>query len=136
MNEYNPQIYPFRLWIGENLDYAEIEDKFWALTTMTERTDFSRDCYEHDRFTVATCFPVAEKESGWIGIYLSVWNPRLFDVGKIAHESSHVADFVFEKLGIQSDGFNGGEARAYFTEWVADCIMDALNFKIIRNHKK
>lgn len=136
IQEFNPQIYPFRLWIGENVPYEEVEEKFWALTTETERTDFTIEVYEKNSLIVATCFPVCDKESGWCGIFLQVWNPKQFNVGFIAHEASHVTDFVFEKFDIESNGFNGGEARAYFTQWVADCIVEHLNLKLIRNKKK
>lgn len=136
MKEFNPQIYPFRLWIGENVPYEEVEEKFWALTTETERTDFTIEVYEKNSLIVATCFPVSDKETGWCGIFLQVWNPKQFNVGFIAHEASHVTDFVFERFDIESNGFNGGEARAYFTQWVADCIVDTMNLKLIRNKKK
>ena len=136
IREFDPQIYPFRLWIGENVPYEEVEEKFWALTTETERTDFTREVYEKNSLIVATCFPVSDKETGWCGIFLQVWRPKSFNVGFIAHEASHVTDFVFEKFDIESNGFNGGEARAYFTQWVANCIVDTMNVKLIKNKKK
>jgi hypothetical protein len=136
IQEFNPSIYPTRLWIGSEVGYEEVEEKFWALTTDIERTPLTREIYEKNSLIVATCFPVCDKESGWCGIFLQVWRPKAFDVGFIAHESSHVADFVFENFDIQCNGFEGGEAKAYFIQWVANCIVEHLNVKLIKNKKK
>lgn len=122
IHEFDPQVYPFRLWVGKNVPHETIENKFWALNDQMERTPFDKQYYERNRFVVASCFPVSDKQSGWIGIYCSIWRSNLLNVGRIAHESSHIADFLFEEFGFKNEGFDGGEPRAYLVEWCANCI--------------
>lgn len=128
--EFDPQVYPFRLWVGIQIPYEEIENTFWALNSDMERTPFDEAYYKRNCFVVATCFPVAHKESGWIGIYCSIWRNNDLNVGRIAHESSHITDFMFEEFGINNNGFDNGEPRAYFVEWCANCIDKVKRGKI------
>lgn len=122
--EFNPIVYPFRLWVGNKLSYDEVCGNFYALSTEMEKMDFTLESYEADRFSVVTCYPVCSKEDGFIGILCDIHKPELFTVGKIAHEASHITDFLSDRLGINGFNFNDGEARAYFTEWAADCIWE------------
>lgn len=131
IHEFNPMVYPFRLWVGVNLPYEEVDGKFYALLQDMERMDFELDMYNHDRFCVATCYPVCSKSDGFIGILCVIHNPKLLSVGKIAHEASHITDFLCDRTGLNGFNFDDGEARAYFTEWAADCIYQIKrgNFK-------
>ena len=122
IREFSPVVYPFRLWVGVNPSYEEVENKFYALNTVMERIPMTPDIYHTDTFIVARNIVVCSKNDGWIGIFIPIYKPRLMSVGKIAHEASHCTDFMCEKFGVGGHDFEGGEARAYFTEWVADCI--------------
>ena len=63
-----------------------------------------------------------DKQTGSFGCLIAMWRPKDLNVGKIAHESSHVTDYLCEVLGVNGFSLDSGEARAYFTGWVADCI--------------
>ena len=44
--EFNPQVYPFRLWVCINPSLEDLQDKYYALTDNMERTDFTPDTLE------------------------------------------------------------------------------------------
>lgn len=120
--EYNPVIYPTRIWVCIRPSYEQVHDMFYALTDNTERADITPEWFETDRFTIATTVPVSSKTSGWIGIFIAIWKPSKLDINTICHESSHAADYLCNQFGISNGDFEHGEARAYFQGWIADCI--------------
>ena len=120
--EFDPVVYPFRLWVGKNVPHKSVEETFWALTTDMDKTPFDEVYYTRDRFVCATCYPVCDKESGWIGIFCNIQYTKLLTVGRMAHEATHIVDFLCEKLGIECYTFTQGEPRAYLVEWATNCI--------------
>lgn len=133
IHEFDPQIYPCRLWVGKQPPFEEAEEKFEALTTDYERTPIEEAEYIRNRFIVATCYPVVEKTEGWLGVLVVIHLPKQMGVGKIAHEATHVTDYLWERLGMKGYSFNEGEPRAYFTEWVANCIDFVRKYKEEKN---
>lgn len=130
IHEFDPVIYPFRLWVAINPTLEEIRNKFYALNNDMELVDITEQVFKYDRFSVSTCYPVTDKESKWIGILCGIYKPKNMTTGVIAHEASHITDFLCERLGIQGFDFDGGEARAYIVQWAADCIEKVKNNKI------
>lgn len=133
IHEFDPQIYPCRLWVGKQSPFEEVEEKFWTLTTDYEKTPIEEAEYIRNRFVVATCYPVVDKAEGWLGILMVIHLPKQMSVGKIAHEATHVTDFLWERLGMEGYSFKEGEPRAYFTEWVANCIDFVRKYKEVKN---
>lgn len=119
--EFNPQVYPFRLWVGVKVPFEEAT-KFYNLFNMNEVAEFKEDDYYSHSKARATCMPVVRKEDNRIGILCSIWDTKAMTIGDITHESLHITDFLCEYLGIKSYGFDDGEPRAYFAGWVANCI--------------
>lgn len=62
IHEFNPTIYPFRLWVGINPSLGDMQNKFYALTDKMERTDFTSEVLGNNTFTIATCYPVSDKK--------------------------------------------------------------------------
>lgn len=122
IHEFDPVIYPTRLWVTVNPTFEYISEMFYALTTETERVDIDRLHYDHDIFSIATTCPVSIKCDGWIGLLVCIWKPKMLDVKTICHESVHCADFICEQFGITNGSFENGEAYAYLTGWIAECI--------------
>ena len=130
--EFDPAVYPFRLWVGVDVPSDEITGKFWAYNIVDgtisdiENSDLSGD-------SVATTYPVCCKEDNAIGAFVHVRRKGRCSVGVMAHEASHVCDFLSDRFGItgnESDMYLHGEARAYFIEWAANCINEVKTGKI------
>lgn len=133
IHEFDPQIYPCRLWVGKQSPFEEVEEKFWTLTNEYEKAPIEESEYIRNRFVVATCYPVVEKTEGWLGVLMVIHLPKQMGVGKIAHEATHITDFLWERLGMEGYSFREGEPRAYFTEWVANCIDFVRKYKEVKN---
>lgn len=130
--EFNPQVYPTRLWVAKYSDvsFDEIDKDFYALNEQNERIDFKVAIEEPDANIYATTYPVSNKESGWRGC-LVLLNRKDMPLSTVAHESSHCTDWLFEQLGVESGTtFDNGEARAYYLEWVFNRIYEVKQGKV------
>lgn len=122
LTEFNPVIYPTRIWVGFNTPFEEIFNNFWAVTSEMERCDVTLDWYGINTFKIATTVPVASKKDGQIGLLVVIWKPSMMTTGVIAHESVHCADYICDNFGIEHGTFDNGEAYAYLVQWIAECI--------------
>lgn len=130
--EFNPQIYPTRIWVvrGKDTTLEEIDKRFYSISEDDELLDFNNNECLPPPTTNAQTFVVGDKESYFRGclIYL---NKTKLRSGVLAHEASHCVDWLFEKLQVESGTtFNNGEARAYYLEWITDRIEDVLKNKV------
>lgn len=122
IHQFDPVIYPSRIWVGINPSFEDVESKFWGLTDQMERIPITKDQHEVDCFTIARTHAVTSKEDGWVGLFVSIHKLKRLDTKTICHESAHCADFICENFGIQTGSFDGGEAYAYLIGWIAECI--------------
>lgn len=122
IHEFDTVIYPTRIWVGINPSFDTVDSKFYGLNEYMERIPFDKEQYEANSLIVARTHAVIDKESGWIGTFVSIHKPKMMTTKSISHESAHCADFICEKFGIQHGGFDNGEAYAYLIGWIADCI--------------
>lgn len=129
IHEFSPTIYPFRLWVSVNPSFEDVKDKFWLLNNKNERIDFDAEESWNSTTTVASCYPVSDKESGWIGIFCGIFRRDRLSVGTAAHEASHITDFISDSFGLNGFNFDDGEARAYLIEWAANCIWNVKSGK-------
>ena len=127
IHEFDPLLYPTRIWVGVNVPIEQISEKFYELLSDGSIDDFKaseNDC------AIATCHPVVEKDSNWQGIFCHIKRPKLAGVGVTAHEAEHIVCWICEQFGIQSVTFDDSEPRAYLMPWVANCIYDVLKGKV------
>lgn len=129
IHEFDPLIYPTRIWVGVNVPYKEASEKFYALLSDGSIADFDEAVENQGCTPIATCYPVRDKESGWRGIFCHIKRPKLASVGVTAHEAEHIVCWICEQFGIQSATFDDSEPRAYLMQWVANCIYDVLKGK-------
>lgn len=125
IHEFNPVIYPFRLWIGINVPAKAIQERFYAYDMKEDAIFDITDTDPMGYNAVATTFPVVEKKGLYIGAFVNINKKHNLSLGVIAHEALHVCDLLSDRLGLVGDIkdlFIHGEARAYFVEWVANCI--------------
>lgn len=128
--EFDPLIYPTRLWIGIEVPYQAISEKFYSILSDGSVADFSDGVEERGITAIATCYPVGDKESGWKGVFCHIHRPKLMSVGVMAHEAEHIVCWICEQLGIQSATFDDSEPRAYLIQWITE------RFNEVKNNKK
>lgn len=119
IHEFDPVIYPCRLWVIKNPTQKLVDENFNELNG----SNLNFDINPH---AVMSCYNkvVASKESGFFGIIISIWHKP--NVKYIAHESTHAARFIWDWL---EEGTTGVEADAYLVGWIADCIEKTVKNK-------
>ena len=122
IHQFDPVIYPVKLWVGINPTFEQVSEMFYGLNSEIERIDIDREQFNMDHFVVARTHTVASKKDGWIGIYVGINKPKMLTTKFICHESVHCADFICEQFGIMSRKFDEGEPYAYLVGWIAECI--------------
>lgn len=110
--EFDPAIYPLKLWIIKNPTKEFIDNNF---------TEFNGDSlnFNVSKSAAMNCYNqvVVNKNSQFFGIIISILTKP--SVKYIAHESTHAARFIWDWL---QEGNTGVEADAYLVGWIAECI--------------
>lgn len=108
--EYDPVIYPRKLWvyIGDRL--SEVCDAFEDLVPDKSYVGLS---YEE----------TVRKYDEAVGILVVFGSKNDMTIDNITHEAEHAMDFFETALGID----HGGESSAYLLGWIAKCIDAAKN---------
>lgn len=132
IHEFDPQIYPFKLWVSVNPDFKALDRKFYFLSKERDVVDVREEDL-FDNYSSAKTLVVAHKVEQTSGILIIITMPKKLDVATICHEACHFADFIAETVGFPQRSFDNGEAYAYLAGWCADCIDKARKFK---NKKK
>lgn len=121
--EYDPAIYPTRLWVCDvHTTAKEKNDNFYAFNVNDEIVAFEEE--EDFGTTNANVCKVKSKKTGWCGVLITLIRNVEGDV--YAHEAVHACDALFEKLGIKCDSFDDDEPRAYYVQWVVRMTMKAV----------
>ena len=129
--EYDPIIYPIKIWVSVNPHHTQVERRFYVVNENNEVQEFDQHILADDNCTIATTFPVSDKKNYQAGLLVHIYREKRFTINYIAHESSHCADFFAEKLGLTTGVFHDGEAYAYLIGWIAESIETAIKL-----HKK
>lgn len=108
--EYNPVIYPRKLWvhIGRNLD--EVIDSCFDGCDHPDK-DYGGVTYDS----------AVRKSDNMYGILVSFKCTKDMSMKYCCHEASHVCDAIENAI----DTEHGGEASAYLLGWIASCINKA-----------
>lgn len=112
IHEFDPVIYPIKIWITVTSNLYQIVNKFIEYPSLDPLNLVFDDKME--RFAQM----VSDKDSRFIGVLLVFSSKKIMTAGKIAHEATHAARKVWHHLG---EDFTGVEADAYFVEWITDC---------------
>ena len=128
ITEFNNGVYPISLYIVTDPDMNEIADKFYQLTREGVAVEFEMKKRRLPIASIADCYEKSDKQSG---VMCLIWKKREMKKDIMAHEASHIASLIFEKLGIEIDGFYGSsnEPFAYLIGWVVRCIDGVINSK-------
>lgn len=129
VREYKFNIYPCSLWVTEETNITKLSSKFHFCKRdnlyqidddiMGIQNELDNDSIE------SACIPVIDKDTNCIGILMIII--RSIPISVIAHESVHIADYVFQLCDINSEDFrDGNEHYAYLVGWIAEQISNFL----------
>ena len=104
--EYNPQIYPLKIWI-----YIGNE----------KITMFDEDVEELENDEDAATYNV--QTNGSVGILIVFKNKEIMTTRAIAHESTHAAIHIFDYIGAEITAA-AEEPFAYLLGWIAGCCEE------------
>ena len=109
--EYDPVIYPRKLWVHIGDDLKELAPKAFCNIVIDENKDYSGVEYGE----------VIRKIDDKYGILVSFPKRKYMTMEICAHEASHVCDDLENALNIK----HGDEPSAYLLGWIASCINKA-----------
>jgi len=113
IHQFDPVIYPFKLWVSISSDGAAFSDRFKDGDNGKELNVSVIN--EHEAVT----YYVQQKEKPTYFGVLIVFSEKKYCTCKlIAHESTHAARFMWEH--VRENG-TGWEADAYLVGWIAEC---------------
>ena len=126
--EFDPVIYPTRLWVAVAPSFKEVDDTFYLLDDEGNVVADAYREYKRQNTSKGTTFIVANKENKWMGCFVVIWKRKYFGCGLCTHETMHVVDWIDEELDLGGHTFCDGEPRAYLGQWISECIE-----KVVRN---
>ena len=116
--EYDPVIYPRKLWVMPQATEAEIRMCF----TEHDGEEIEWD----DKECFATTFPeVCAKADGKYGVLVVFKGRASMTMGNICHEASHVLDDYMDVLPLARESGGHNEHLSYLLQWIGDCINRA-----------
>lgn len=110
--EYDPVIYPRKLWVHIGEDLQEVVE-----LGFNSKLVFG----DPRRYCGVTYRDVISKRDKKLGILVSFPKRKYMTMENICHESMHVVDNIELACGIK----HGDEPSAYIMGWVASCINKA-----------
>ena len=127
--EYDPVIYPRKLWGHIGYDLKELAPKAFYNVVIDENKDYRGVEYGE----------VVRKSDDKYGILVSFPKRKDMTMDICVHEASHVCDDLEKATGLE----HGGESSAYLIGWIASCINNArlcigdfVEVKDIKDKKK
>lgn len=116
--EYDPVIYPRKLWVMPQATGAEIQSCFTEHDGDEIKWD-DKDCF-------ATTFTeVCSKADGKYGELVVFKGKTNMTMGNICHEASHVFDAFMNVLPLAREYRGHNEHLSYLLQWIGDCINRA-----------
>lgn len=122
IHEFDPQIYPRRLWVVKGGELEEIRKTL-------EFPELDED-QENGGAVTVSAYDKTNKRGGFL-----VWFPKASEMKNldwIAHEASHVALGIFDYVGAVVTT-EGQEPFAYLVGWVFGCMDKVRKFKEVVN---
>lgn len=54
------------------------------------------------------------------------WKGSHYDLGVLAHEAFHLAEFIFHRIGVEHDMMTSGEVFAYFIGYTVEQVLEGI----------
>lgn len=122
IHEFDPVVYPYKLWVIIAKDPDIIEEKFDEYSG--ERIVFVPG--DVDRLE-AFVMPVCRKENPKFGVVVFFRSKKSMSYDIVAHESSHAAKYIFEHIGAD---IKEHEPFEYVVGWIAGCCEKVKRNKV------
>ena len=126
IDKYDLTIYPCKLWVCT--DFKEFKNRFRNRNSNNEIEDLPDD---YDAVTYGLLKGKRTKDLGFAVVVLcdlkTLGGSKIVEI--ISHEASHVANRIFDWLGIRLDA-NNDEPYAYLIGYITSCIWKTVS-KII-----
>ena len=116
--EFDPQIYPRKVWVTVGVPFEELKDEFEDLKPMEEGSDAQVD---HLR-------KLKPEVRGRLLVRFENLD-TLKKFGNRTHESVHVATEIFDYIGAFHDPKNQ-ELFAYLCGWIAKCMDEVKQIEL------
>ena len=110
IHEFDPVIYPCKLWVNQ-IPHGRAKRDIRDVSRRKSPIPIE--------FAGAMTFSVRNKLTHDLGYLVAFKSSKRMTVNIIAHESRHVGDMLFERIG---EDPQHSESACYFTGWVAECI--------------
>lgn len=107
--QFDPQIYPRKLWVAVGVPTEELNEKF-----VDEIKDMD-DSYD------AETLPIQQKEPLLGGVLVRFENLKSMRPDNIAHEATHAALEISDYVDARIQ-YDNQEPFAYLVGWVVKCI--------------
>lgn len=124
--EFDPVIYPTRLWVCKKPDGKDVSELFYPFNNAGEMVDSFGDVFEDIAGKYANTLIVGNKSSRMRGCLVSIFQPRGCGAGVCAHEALHYIAYLSEQFDIPLGGFDTSEPLAYLEQWATNCIDSVL----------
>jgi len=113
--EFDPQLYPRKLWVCIGVNEEFINDKFCY-----NKSDKKLTFEDEDGWDALTFEEVVRKDTNLVGELVIFLSKGDMTFGTIIHECSHVVDAIEKAIGMK----HGDEPSAYLLSWVGVKIND------------
>lgn len=126
VDKYDPIIYPRLFWVACGLEGLNKIFEFCSIADPGNEKPGAYEQLQKNTGVLVTC-PVIHKASRRLGVITIIMQPDELIAGDEAHEATHVADYMFEQLGMYSQDFSASnEPYAYLVGWAAGCISKTI----------
>jgi hypothetical protein len=112
IHQFDPVIYPIKLWIIKKPNLIEVKDKFLVHNNNELNIQNNKNAYASTYNKI-----VIYKETNKFGILILLHNK--LSISNISHEATHAARIIWDWL---TENCTEAEADAYLVGWIADCI--------------
>lgn len=112
IHQFDPVIYPVKLWVVKNPNLNEIKDKFLVYNNneLNIRNNENANATTYNKVVIY-------KETNKFGVLILIHSK--LSISNISHEATHAARVIWDWL---NEDCTGVEADAYLVGWIADCI--------------
>ena len=117
--EFDPIIYPRKLWITYDASAEELNTKFPSGDLYGNRFK------EEDGYYGITCRTADNNNKGGVLIRFAD-NKEAMTLPHMIHETIHAAGLICQYVGIEAD-WDNDEAFTYLATWIAKCCEEVKN---------